>query len=265
MKLYTVFVNSTDSFSDCWEPFFKLFKTYWPNFDGEIILNTETKNFEYPGLNIKITQVALNETKKNLPYGECLIRGLNQVSTRLILYLQEDYFINAPIKENTINEFAQYMLYNNITNIRLMECANAGPWSPTNKLNLWKVDRKAKYRISLQAGLWDKNKLKTFIRPHETPWELERWGSIRERRKNEDSIYCVNRNIFNDKDGQIISYGRTGIVKGKWKKDIVQDLFWRHGIEVDYRKRGFYDPIDSKVKYKNNLIKKVISAIRSLI
>jgi len=41
----TVLVNSTDTFSDCWPPFFQLFKRYWPECPCPIILNTETKDY----------------------------------------------------------------------------------------------------------------------------------------------------------------------------------------------------------------------------
>ena len=49
---FSILVNTTDSFSDCWNPFFKLFKKYWPNYGGKIYLNTEIKDFKYEGLNI---------------------------------------------------------------------------------------------------------------------------------------------------------------------------------------------------------------------
>ena len=49
---YAILINTTDSFDDCWEPFFKLFKKHWPEFNGKIYLNTETKEFKYSGINI---------------------------------------------------------------------------------------------------------------------------------------------------------------------------------------------------------------------
>ena len=45
---YTVFVNSTDTFEDAWAPFFHLLGDYWPEVD-KVVLNTETKDFSFPG------------------------------------------------------------------------------------------------------------------------------------------------------------------------------------------------------------------------
>ena len=49
---YAILINSTDSFEDCWHPFFKLFSKFWPNYEGKIYLNTETKDFKYHELDI---------------------------------------------------------------------------------------------------------------------------------------------------------------------------------------------------------------------
>lgn len=41
-----------DAYSDLWDGFFKLFKKYWPEWDGEIIFNTDGLEYSYDGLNI---------------------------------------------------------------------------------------------------------------------------------------------------------------------------------------------------------------------
>ena len=48
-QLFTVLVNSSDGFEDCWDPFFKLFDKYWPNCNAPIILNTEKKTYKSTG------------------------------------------------------------------------------------------------------------------------------------------------------------------------------------------------------------------------
>jgi len=57
----SIFVNTSDNFEDCWDPFFKLFSIFWPNCPFPIVLNTETKDYSYPGLNIRCTKVAQGE------------------------------------------------------------------------------------------------------------------------------------------------------------------------------------------------------------
>ena len=49
---YSVLVNTCDKFEDCWNPFFKLFCMYWQDYKGKIYLNTEYKDYSFPGLDI---------------------------------------------------------------------------------------------------------------------------------------------------------------------------------------------------------------------
>jgi hypothetical protein len=92
---YALFVNTCDKFEDCWDPFFKLFAVYWPDFEGTIYLNTEYKEYTYENLNIVAVQGAL---KNNIPkteratWSECLKWAMETIEEDVVLYLQEDYF-----------------------------------------------------------------------------------------------------------------------------------------------------------------------------
>jgi hypothetical protein len=240
---YTIFVNSTNSFEDTWDPFFQLFATYWPEDEVEVLLNTETKTYSHPDVEVTATRVSAMEPNADLPWGECVERALEYVDTDLILYLQDDYFLEAPVKKDLIDQWAELMMERGYDNIRLVECANAGPWNETEHDLLWEVDQKAEYRISLQAGLWQVDTLKERIRSHESPWQFEVYGS---KRANwlKDQILCVNRDRFHVGGPQVVPYTPTGIVKGKWKLDIVEDLFSQHDIDVNFEKRGIYTPDD---------------------
>ena len=66
--------------------------------------------------------------------------------------------------------------------LRLMECGGAGPYEPTAYPWLCSVDRAARYRISLQAALWTKTGMRKYLRAHESPWQMEVWGSKRAAR-----------------------------------------------------------------------------------
>ena len=85
----SIFVNTSDSFEDCWHPFFTLFACYWPNCPYPIVLNTETKHYSFKGLNIVCAKVAAGENRR-LTWSECLARALYGVKTPYILYLQEE-------------------------------------------------------------------------------------------------------------------------------------------------------------------------------
>jgi hypothetical protein len=255
----TILVNSTDSFEDCWYPFFKLFETYWPQCPHRIVLNTETKDYKYPGLNIATTKVCKDNPDERISWSESLIRCLNGIDTEVILYLQDDYFLNDYVDVNVIHEFLEIMQREKYSHIRLMELDRGGPWQHSRYPSLWEIGQKANYRISLQAGLWRKDRLLFYLNPRESPWQFERWGNIRAHRI-QDSFYCQNLDLFNRKKKYVIPYNPTGIVQGKWYRAAVLELFKANGIETDFYRRGFYEPTR-----KDMLVQNFGSTIRRLL
>lgn len=237
---YTIFVNSTDSFDDAWGPFFTLLHTYWPQQPGPVILNTETKTFEHPHVRVQTTRIA-RRGESRVPWGECMLRALDHIPTEMFLYLQDDYFLYADVDAARVDEAAQIMNDEGLECLRLMECGGAGPWEPTSYDWLWSVTPRATYRISLQAGLWTKTGMRKYLRSHESPWQMEVWGSRRASR-GKGRIWCVSREVFHETQPQILPYVPTGIVKGRWNRDAVETLFAHHGIEVPFETRGWWDP-----------------------
>lgn len=248
----TIIVNSSDDFEDCWAPFFKLFTQYWPNCHMKILLNTETINWHYPGLNLQCTQVGVGVGK--LTWSECLIRALALVDTPLVLYLQEDYFIEEPVNVLMLNELVDIMLSDaNIKHIELSRFGSNGLTYPTSNPNLWTVDHKASYRISTQAGLWRTDTLNSYLEPEENGWMFEIFGTIRARRRDD----CFLKVIYSTEQKSIFTYVHTGIIKGKWNQ-AMPNLFAQHGIEVDFEKRGFYKETHWLIR-KFSTFKKLLS------
>lgn len=257
----TIFVNTSDNFDDCWDPFFKLFKLYWPDCPYPIVLNTELKDYSYEGLNIQCTKVSLGEHKK-LGWSECLIRALDGIDSTYILYLQEDYFLEAPVRADVLKSILAEMKLLSIGAVRLLGADGVGPFHQINSPLIVEVDKGAKWRLSLQAALWKKSVLCSLVRKHETPWQLESYGSFRTRRLK-DKICSVNREIFFTKESEIFPYSPTGVVAGKWVKEIVEPLFAKHNIDIDFSFRGFHIQGQRGKKRKAFLLR-VIDRIRSI-
>ena len=260
MNDLTVLVNTSDSFEDCWEPFFRLFAAYWPGCDLPIVLNTETKSYRHPGVSIHSARVA-ESAPRRLTWSECLARCLDDIATPYVLYLQEDFFLESEVQVPFIRTFLNEIRADRADVIRLMECGGAGPWRPSANPLLWEVDQRAFYRIALQAALWRKSTLRSHLRMHESPWQLEVFGSARARRLA-DKVLCVNRDRFHGEGREIVPYRPTGVVKGQWERHIVEPLFARHGIAMDFSRRGFYEP-----GYRGPrapLVKRISDRVRSL-
>lgn len=236
---YSILVNSSDGFEDCWDPFFTLLKKYWPECTAPIYLNTETKTWRHPDFDIHCTAVQ-GEQQRRLTWSECLISALDQIKTPLVLYFQEDYFIHQPVRSDIIAAAAEYMTNNSdVKHIALTNMGSVGP-NESYKVNwLQRIRQNARYRISTQAALWRVEALKSYLRPEENGWMFEIYGTWRAHRRDE-CFLCACYDI--EHGGPAIDYLHTGIIKGKWLADIV-DVFATNGIEIDFSKRGFYMPL----------------------
>ncbi len=238
MSEYTLLVNSTDSFADCWNPFFTLLAKYWPDPKPPIVLNTEHADFSYPGLDIRCSKVGDDRSGRPRTWSECLSICLDSIETDTIVYLQEDYFLEAPARVDWIDRAHEQLAARGAACVRLLEADGSGPWIETDIPWLWKVDRSARYLISLQAALWDKATLRASLRPHETAWDFELLGSPRAARAGM-AVYCLSPDYFAD-ENRVIPYTPTGVMMGRWHEDLVVPLFLEHGIDVDFSQRGFH-------------------------
>jgi len=255
---FSIIVNTTDSFEDCWLPFFKLFKKYWPEYSGRIYLNTETKEFKYEGLNI----ISVKSGLINQPWSECLQYAINQIEGEYFIYMQEDYFLNNKVNHKSITELYELFENNKFDCLHLTDQCTKGPFdiSTVNK-NLWEIKKGADYRVSTQAAFWRKGSILEIIRPWESGWDFEKFGTIRSC-KSTNKIMCVNQNAYQKDINELIPYVFTGIIKGKWKQEVVP-LFKENQIEIVYKNRGLVEKKDgvrvlSKVNTFINVVLKYL-------
>lgn len=255
---FSILVNTTDSFNDCWLPFFKLFKEYWPDYDGKIYLNTETKEFEYKGLNI----ISVKNGMTNQPWSECLQYAINQIEDESFIYMQEDYFLHSKVNHKCVLDLYDVFVSNKLDCLHLTDQCTKGPFE-TNTFNkaLWEIKVGANYRVSTQAAFWNKKSMLGIIRPWESGWDFEKFGTNRST-KSSNVFMCVNQDIYKKNVNEILPYIFTGIIKGKWKQEVIT-LFNDHKIEVDFENRGFVNDIEkgkiySKINTFINIIFKYI-------
>jgi len=250
---YSILINSSDGFEDCWNPFFTLLKKYWPECSAPIFLNTETKTWQHPEFDIHCTAVQ-GEQQRRLTWSECLISALDQIKTPWVLYFQEDYFIHQPVRAEVIAAAVQHMVaHPEVKHIALTRHGSLGPYENYPVEGLQQIRQKAKYRISTQAALWRVETLKSYLRPEENGWMFEIFGTWRARRRQE-CFLCAK--FDNHHGGPAIDYLHTGIIKGKWLEDMPA-IFSTNNIEIDYSRRGFYQrkPI---LLHKFQVIKKLL-------
>lgn len=255
----TVIVQSTDSFSDCWSPFFTLFEKYWPECPCNILLNTETKVFSVPGLSVKTTLNSKMIDDKWPTWSESLLIALKQVRTPLVLLILDDFFFSAPVDQIALNTAVNQMLQHGYSSITLTDHGVSRPCLPFLDPFLLAVRQDAKYRISTALSLWKVESLISYLRPGENAWQFEIFGSIRAR-KQPDSFFVVNPlHTVNGSEGVIPYFHasvNSAIVKGKWQKEICPFLK-KNGINIDYSIRGFFSPLPGFLN-KYHIIRSVL-------
>ena len=191
-----------------------MFKVYWPDYDGKIYLNTETKEYSHQGLNI----ISIKNNLSGQNWSNCLRYAVNSIKEDSFIYMQEDYFLRSAVNTNLVEDMFFLFKEKKYDCLHLTDQCTSGPFldKPSDK-RIWKIANEAEYRVSTQAAFWKKSTMLEIIRPWESGWDFEKYASKRSINHN---FMCVNQEIYKKNNQEIIPYIFTGIIKGKWKKEV---------------------------------------------
>lgn len=218
-----VLIASCDAYSDAWPPFFALMQRYWPDCPFPVYFISNHQDPGVPGVH----SILLKEDRQ---WAGNMLKALDQISHQRILYLQEDYFLQRRVDNQTIQRVLEFASETGAGFIRL-----AGWPDPEicqdNDLGLGLLAPQQKFRVSLQAGLWQRSTLEKLLFDGESGWEVEIRGSERSQRFSEPFFAVSHLRPIID------YYVFTAILKGKWVPGALR-LCRREGIEVDTSRRG---------------------------
>ncbi|MBM4022241.1 MAG: hypothetical protein FJ284_08370 [Planctomycetes bacterium] len=231
-----ILVNSSDGFSDCWLPFFTLLETFWPDCIFPVYLNTESATYSHPRLEVTCLTHPSQPGGRRLPWSNRLLCALEAIPQRHVLYMQEDYFLDAPVRTEIVNECLRAVLDLGLGCVHLTPFGARRGRTVAERPYLVDVPRVSHYRVSTQAAIWDKRVLRWYLHPGETVWETEILGTVRAWSRPA-SIRTIDPTRL--PGGPVISYTGTGIIRGKWHPAMVS-LFAQHGLEIDFDRRGFH-------------------------
>jgi hypothetical protein len=231
-----VFVNSSKGYRDCWFPFFRLLETHWPDCRFPLYLNCEEGRYDHPSLDVRCLMHPPGPSGERLPWSDQLLAALAAIPERYVLYLQEDYFLDAPVDAARVEECLVAVAAHGLGCVHLTPYGSHGGARVAELPYLVDVPRVSHYRFSTQAAIWDKHVLASYVRPRETAWETEILGTLRSWNRPAP-VRTISAEAASLRP--IMSYTGTGIIRGKWHPDLVP-LFARHGLDVDFTRRGFY-------------------------
>lgn len=233
----TFLLSTYDGGEDLWEGFFKALSVQWPEMDMKIIINTETKQYRYPGFDIEVCN---QTTKEEQPWATRLINSLKQVNTEYVLFFLEDFWLAERVDDSFFRKTLQWMKENpDVANFSYYPCLPGKNIQDERFERFEKRPQKCPYKYNCQVGLWRTKELISFFKPDESPWEWECFGSLRAGRSKQ-VFYSLK------KDAPLVfSYGDNlkGCIihRGKWVKDEVLPLAEKYGLTIDYSIRGFED------------------------
>jgi len=233
-----VLVNSSRGYRDCWFPFFRLLEIHWPECRFPLYLNVEEGTYEHPSLEVRCLTHPPGPSASRIPWSDQLLASLEMIPERYVLYMQEDYFLDAPVDHGRLEECLTNAAGAGLGCVHLTPFGAHGGRRTAELPYLVDVPRISHYRFSTQAAIWDKAVLASYVRPGESAWETEILGTLRSWSRPEPVRTVTQRDAHGARP--IMSYTGTGIIRGKWHPAL-QPLFARHAIDVDFTKRGFYD------------------------
>lgn len=222
MKNVTFLVNSCDKYSDTWTPFFTLLEKNWQGFDLPVVLNTETKDYSFEGINLTVCNFPSAKT-----WSERFLNVLDKISTDYVLVFLEDFFIEDIVNVQEFNRCLEYMRQHLEVGCISFKNTPEGLTESEQLSGYSKLESNATYRINCQAGLWKTSFLKKVLKKHENAWEFERWGSFRSRFLKEEIYSAV-------KDHEMVfdyDWGKP-IYRSHWNLESVNRIQRKCNIEI---------------------------------
>jgi len=235
-KDLTLICSTCDEYSSLWPGFFTLLKRYWPDFDCDVILNTESKKFTFEGFNI----LTPHQNKFNLSWSMRLLKSLEEVKTEYVLLMLDDFYLKSFVNTTEITHCLEIMTKND--SIKSFVFA----WQPgpnkSSRFNSYEQrGRFAPYRVNAQIGIWSVKYLKKIIREKETPWQFEVNGSFRSSILG-GKLFSIKKNEIKVFD---YDYGFL-VIKGKLNKKIVDYFSQIEKINFDLN-FDYYIDSDEKI------------------
>ncbi|MDO4818819.1 MAG: hypothetical protein Q3994_00375 [Prevotella sp.] len=230
-------LNSCDAYSDTWDAFFDLLNIYWPDLPYKVYLNTETINYK-PKHSYSFEIITIN-TSNTISWSKRLMKVLDIIEEDYVLMTLDDFFLQSLVKTDLIEKLIYMMEIDltiasfQLTAARIAQEANV---NIGEKLSLNLMSREG-WKTHFIPTIWRKNVLRKWLRPWESIWGFEGYGSQRARVWNyKEKVYTVDSPIIYD----YLWVDRCSvIVNGKWyASPLVDQLFESNGIIIDFAKRG---------------------------
>jgi hypothetical protein len=219
----SILISSCDRYSVCWRPFEHGLEKYWPDCPFPVYLISNQLDFPSP-------RVSTLRLGKDAGWAPNLISALSGIDTPYVLYMQEDYWLNAPVNTARLREYLAVMEESGAEYLRLAAVPGPDADFPLDP-RLGALSPEAEFRTSLQAAIWRKDALLELLLPDENGWLFETDGSVRSASR--PGLFLSVRREAGSPFVHGISYVCTAIHGGRWTRD-AQAYARSERLDVDF-------------------------------
>lgn len=181
----TIVVGSCDKYSFLWSKFIERFNKFW-DYEVDVDKYIMTETYDVKSDDFKTIKCG------NVSYSKCLKNSLEQINTKYILWLQDDYFLVRQLDSQIIKDCYNFIENNeNIIRVGIHTQSKYYTTIKINNTNFNKLSKNSNYTISMQSSIWDRKKLLEFLNnsPDENPWQFELNGSKRLNKTDYDVFF----------------------------------------------------------------------------
>ncbi len=219
-------VSSCDAFFDSWRPFHAFLRKYWADCPLDIFHVTNE-------LELRSSRIRALRVGKDRGWSSNFLRALEQIAHPYFLYVQEDYFLTAPVNSTQMaRDFAQVIESDADSLCFRARPRNDPGFQPLND-RFGVVPLNSDGRTRCQVTLWKRSALHSILRPEETAWNFEARGSARTQTMK---ILSYTR-----RENTPIPYLMSAISRGLWMPDAIA-LCQEHGIAIEPFFRPLFSP-----------------------
>jgi hypothetical protein len=232
-----IVVSSCDAFFDAWRPFVFFFRKHWRDcpFPVFFIVNR---------LQVRSNFVQPISVGADRDWASNMIAALPSIPHPYILYFQEDYFLNGPIKNDQLAADLAYALDNDAASFCFYARSQIEPhFQPLND-RFGIVPSDSDGRTRLQVTLWKKEVLRATLRAGESAWNMEARASERTR-----DLLAIS--YFQRRDVPI-PYLASAIVRGLWTPQAIA-LCKEAGVKIRPRFRSVNSDVAWRRRFRRGL------------
>jgi hypothetical protein len=185
----SVLIGSCNEYNFLWKNFDVLFQKYW-QLKTKNYFVTETINFDNPHYDVILAGM--------VPWGQRILTALNEVKTKYVFFILEDYYLSESFtEENIINHIE--LLEKHQSDKIMFEILDSEYSLHSLGDGLYKFDVNSKYLNSIQPSIWRTDYLRKIINPNFTPWDFELVGNEYTKKINPNLLLksIPNRMYFN--------------------------------------------------------------------